>query len=196
MRPSALPNLIEAAGPQRRARLRRRGPVRDRPDLSAATSRRTSAPSIAALIVAPRAPATGPGPGRRRPVRAQGRPAGPARRARRADRLAADWRRARTAPGGTRAARPACSSAPRPSSPSSASCTRACSRRWTPTARCWPSRSCWTPCPSPRSKATKTKPALDLSPLMPLTRDFAFVVEDDRAGRRPGPRRRRAPTRR
>ena len=31
--------------------------------------------------------------------------------------------------------------------------------------------------PEPRKKATKTKPALDLSPLMPLSRDFAFVVD-------------------
>ena len=31
--------------------------------------------------------------------------------------------------------------------------------------------------PEPRKKATKTKPALDLSALMPLTRDFAFVVD-------------------
>jgi phenylalanyl-tRNA synthetase beta chain len=31
--------------------------------------------------------------------------------------------------------------------------------------------------PEPRRKATKTKPALDLSALMPLTRDFAFVVD-------------------
>jgi phenylalanyl-tRNA synthetase beta chain len=31
--------------------------------------------------------------------------------------------------------------------------------------------------PEPKRKATKTKPALDLSPLMPLRRDFAFVAE-------------------
>jgi phenylalanyl-tRNA synthetase beta chain len=31
--------------------------------------------------------------------------------------------------------------------------------------------------PEPRKKATKTKPALDLSSLMPLSRDFAFVVD-------------------
>ena len=31
--------------------------------------------------------------------------------------------------------------------------------------------------PEPRRKATRTKPALDLSSLMPLTRDFAFVVD-------------------
>ena len=31
--------------------------------------------------------------------------------------------------------------------------------------------------PEPKKKATKTKPALELSPLMPLSRDFAFVVE-------------------
>ena len=30
--------------------------------------------------------------------------------------------------------------------------------------------------PEPKTKAVKTKPALVLSPLMPLTRDFAFVV--------------------
>jgi phenylalanyl-tRNA synthetase beta chain len=30
--------------------------------------------------------------------------------------------------------------------------------------------------PEPKAKATKTKPALRLSPLMPLTRDFAFVT--------------------
>jgi len=31
--------------------------------------------------------------------------------------------------------------------------------------------------PEPKRKATKTKPALELSPLMPLSRDFAFLVE-------------------
>jgi phenylalanyl-tRNA synthetase beta chain len=31
--------------------------------------------------------------------------------------------------------------------------------------------------PEPKRRATKTKPALALSPLMPLTRDFAFVVD-------------------
>ncbi|WEK03912.1 MAG: phenylalanine--tRNA ligase subunit beta [Candidatus Devosia phytovorans] len=31
--------------------------------------------------------------------------------------------------------------------------------------------------PEPRRKATKTKPALDLSALMPLSRDFAFIVD-------------------
>jgi phenylalanyl-tRNA synthetase beta chain len=33
--------------------------------------------------------------------------------------------------------------------------------------------------PEPKRKATKTKPALELSALMPLTRDFAFVVSAD-----------------
>jgi phenylalanyl-tRNA synthetase beta chain len=33
--------------------------------------------------------------------------------------------------------------------------------------------------PEPKKKAVKTKPALALSPLMPLTRDFAFVVAQD-----------------
>ncbi|MDB5481661.1 MAG: phenylalanyl-tRNA synthetase, beta subunit [Caulobacteraceae bacterium] len=33
--------------------------------------------------------------------------------------------------------------------------------------------------PEPKKKAVKTKPALVLSPLMPLTRDFAFVVARD-----------------
>lgn len=33
--------------------------------------------------------------------------------------------------------------------------------------------------PEPKKKATKTKPALDLSTLMPLSRDFAFVVGAD-----------------
>ena len=32
--------------------------------------------------------------------------------------------------------------------------------------------------PEPKRKAVKTRPALELSPLMPLSRDFAFVVED------------------
>ena len=32
--------------------------------------------------------------------------------------------------------------------------------------------------PEQKNKATKTKPALALSPLMPLSRDFAFLVED------------------
>jgi phenylalanyl-tRNA synthetase beta chain len=32
--------------------------------------------------------------------------------------------------------------------------------------------------PEPKRKAVKTRPALELSPLMPLTRDFAFVVAD------------------
>jgi phenylalanyl-tRNA synthetase beta chain len=31
--------------------------------------------------------------------------------------------------------------------------------------------------PEPKAKATRTKPALDLSPLQPVQRDFAFVVE-------------------
>ncbi len=35
--------------------------------------------------------------------------------------------------------------------------------------------------PEPKKKATKSKPALELSPLMPLSRDFAFVVDAGRA---------------
>ena len=35
--------------------------------------------------------------------------------------------------------------------------------------------------PAPKAKATKSRPALALSPLMPLTRDFAFLVDEDRA---------------
>jgi phenylalanyl-tRNA synthetase beta chain len=35
--------------------------------------------------------------------------------------------------------------------------------------------------PEPKRKAIKTKPALALSPLMPLTRDFAFVVDEKTA---------------
>ena len=35
--------------------------------------------------------------------------------------------------------------------------------------------------PEPKKKPTKTKPALALSPLMPLSRDFAFVVAKDKA---------------
>jgi phenylalanyl-tRNA synthetase beta chain len=31
--------------------------------------------------------------------------------------------------------------------------------------------------PEPKKKAVKTRPALSLSPLMPLTRDFAFLVD-------------------
>jgi phenylalanyl-tRNA synthetase beta chain len=31
--------------------------------------------------------------------------------------------------------------------------------------------------PEPKRKAVKTRPPLELSPLMPLTRDFAFVVQ-------------------
>jgi len=34
--------------------------------------------------------------------------------------------------------------------------------------------------PEPKKKAVKTRPALDLSELMPLTRDFAFLVDRDR----------------
>jgi phenylalanyl-tRNA synthetase beta chain len=34
--------------------------------------------------------------------------------------------------------------------------------------------------PEPKKKATKTKPAIQLSPLMPLSRDFAFLVEADK----------------
>jgi phenylalanyl-tRNA synthetase beta chain len=34
--------------------------------------------------------------------------------------------------------------------------------------------------PAPKVKATKTLPALKLSPLMPLSRDFAFLVDEDR----------------
>src|SRR6185437_15442175 len=33
--------------------------------------------------------------------------------------------------------------------------------------------------PEPKKKPTKTKPALALSPLMPLSRDFAFLVAAD-----------------
>lgn len=32
--------------------------------------------------------------------------------------------------------------------------------------------------PEPKKKSTKTKPALELSALMPLSRDFAFVVDE------------------
>jgi phenylalanyl-tRNA synthetase beta chain len=32
--------------------------------------------------------------------------------------------------------------------------------------------------PEPKKKAVKTKPALQLSALMPLSRDFAFVVDE------------------
>ncbi|MBW8302642.1 MAG: phenylalanine--tRNA ligase subunit beta, partial [Brevundimonas sp.] len=35
--------------------------------------------------------------------------------------------------------------------------------------------------PEPRGKATKARGAATLAPLMPLTRDFAFVVEEGRA---------------
>ena len=34
--------------------------------------------------------------------------------------------------------------------------------------------------PEPKKKAVKTRPALSLSPLMPLSRDFAFVLDQDR----------------
>ncbi len=34
--------------------------------------------------------------------------------------------------------------------------------------------------PEPKRKATKTRPALSLSPLMPLSRDFAFLLPEDR----------------
>jgi phenylalanyl-tRNA synthetase beta chain len=34
--------------------------------------------------------------------------------------------------------------------------------------------------PAPKRKGSKTRPALSLSPLMPLTRDFAFVLDRDR----------------
>jgi phenylalanyl-tRNA synthetase beta chain len=34
--------------------------------------------------------------------------------------------------------------------------------------------------PEPKRRATKTRPALELSPLMPVRRDFAFVVEAER----------------
>jgi len=35
--------------------------------------------------------------------------------------------------------------------------------------------------PAPKVKATKTLPALKLSPFMPLSRDFAFLVDEDKA---------------
>jgi phenylalanyl-tRNA synthetase beta chain len=35
--------------------------------------------------------------------------------------------------------------------------------------------------PEPKKKAAKTRSALPLSPFMPLTRDFAFVVDKDKA---------------
>ncbi len=102
-------------------------------------------------------------------------------------------------PGGIPAARRACSSAPRPWSPSSASCIRACSRRWTSRARSCGFELNLDAMPEPKKKAVKTKPALELSALMPLARDFAFVVAADDAGGRPGPgrgRRRQGPDRR
>jgi phenylalanyl-tRNA synthetase beta chain len=34
--------------------------------------------------------------------------------------------------------------------------------------------------PEPKKKAVKTRPALKLSPFMPLTRDFAFIVPGDK----------------
>ena len=34
--------------------------------------------------------------------------------------------------------------------------------------------------PAPKAKPTKTKPALSLSPFMPLSRDFAFLVDEDK----------------
>ena len=49
--------------------------------------------------------------------------------------------------------------------------------------------------PEPKRKAVKTRPALALSPLMPLRRDFAFVVGRGYGRRRPRPRRRSPPTR-
>src|SRR5690606_31311427 len=32
--------------------------------------------------------------------------------------------------------------------------------------------------PAPKARATKTRPALALSPFMPLSRDFAFLVDE------------------
>ena len=88
---------------------------------------------------------------------------------------------AASSPGGIPAARPGCSSAPRRSSPSSARCTPACSRPWTWTARCYGFEIWLEAIPEPKRSAIKTRPALELSPLMPLSRDFAFVVADDKA---------------
>jgi len=35
--------------------------------------------------------------------------------------------------------------------------------------------------PAPKAKATKTRPAIAMSPFMPLQRDFAFLVDEDKA---------------
>jgi phenylalanyl-tRNA synthetase beta chain len=47
--------------------------------------------------------------------------------------------------------------------------------------RCWRSRSCWTRSGTARRQVQDARPGQHLANLMPLTRDFAFVVEDDKA---------------
>ena len=123
MRPSILPNLIEAA----------------------ARNARQGFADAALFEVGPTFAGDEPGdqrsrsprPRRRRTRRGAGPSAGADRAVRaKADLMAlldelgaptaAGRRRARPRPGGTPAARPGCSSGPRPWSPSSASCIRAC----------------------------------------------------------------------
>ncbi len=206
MRPSVLPNLIEAAGRNARqgfadVALFEVGPVffGDRPAA-------TSAPR-SPRIVAPQAPrALGQGR-RRRPVRPEGRPAWPCWR-RWARRAAAA--RAERPPGvvvATRAARRACSWAPRRCWPSSArlhpAVLKALRRGRAPV--CWPSSCALEAVPEPKQKASSRVRPFSPSPLMPLTRDFAFVADTAKAAgdlvraaarRRQGADRRRAGVRR
>ncbi len=60
-----------------------------------------------------------------------------------------------------------------------ASSTPRCSRRWTSPGPVFAFEIRLEAIPEAKKKAVKTKPALVLSPFMPLTRDFAFVVARD-----------------
>ena len=94
---------------------------------------------------------------------------------------ARQWRRSRwcraVRPGSIPAARARSRSAPRPSSAISASCIRARSKRSTRRVRLVAFELILDRIPEGRAKATRAKPALDLSPFQPVTRDFAFVVD-------------------
>jgi hypothetical protein len=64
----------------------------------------------------------------------------------------------------------------------SASSIRRHSARSTSPARCAASRSIIDAMPEPKKKATRTKPALELSPFQAVKRDFAFVVDKHGGG--------------
>ena len=105
-----------------------------------------------------------------RPMRSASSPR-PARRRRRCK-----WCRAGR-PGSTPDVAARSRSGRRTCSAISANCIRARSKRSMPKARWSASRLSSSASPSRRAKATRAKPALELSPFQPVERDFAFVVD-------------------